>query len=73
MTARERIQTTCVHKKPDRLAVDFGGGFQTGIHVSMVYQLRQALGLDKPGEPVKVIEISQMLGEITPNLENPRN
>lgn len=69
MTSRERIQTTCAHRQPDRLAVDFGGGFQTGIHVSMVYQLRQALGLDQPGTPVKVVEIYQMLGEIAPDLQ----
>jgi hypothetical protein len=64
MTSRERIAATCAHQQPDKLAVDFGGGFQTGIHVSVVYQLRQALGLDAPGTPVKVVEPYQMLGEI---------
>jgi hypothetical protein len=68
-TSRERIRTTCAHRQPDKLAVDFGGGFQTGIHVSMVYKLRQALGLDRPGTPVKVVEIYQMLGEIAPDLQ----
>ncbi len=68
MTSRERIQTACAHREPDRLAVDFGGGFQTGIHVSLVYQLRQALGLDAPGTPVKVVEPYQMLGEVAPDL-----
>jgi hypothetical protein len=68
MTSRERIQATCAHREPDRLAVDFGGGFQTGIHVSVVYQLRQALGLDAPGTPVKVVEPYQMLGEVAPDL-----
>jgi hypothetical protein len=38
------------------------------MHVSSVYQLRQALGLDKPGTPVKVVEPYQMLGEIAPDL-----
>jgi len=37
MTSRERILTACAHHQPDKLPVDFGGGFQTGIHVSMVY------------------------------------
>ncbi len=68
MTARERIETSCSHRQPDKLAVDFGGGFQTGIHVSLVCQLRQALGLDKPGTPVKVVEPYQMLGEVAPDL-----
>jgi hypothetical protein len=38
------------------------------MHVSSVYELRQALGLDAPGTPVKVIEPYQMLGEIAPDL-----
>jgi uroporphyrinogen-III decarboxylase len=69
MTSRERILTTCQHRQPDKLPVDFGGGFQAGIHVSMVYKLRQALGLDRPGTPVKVVEIYQMLGEVAPDLQ----
>ena len=69
MTSRERILTACAHRQPDKLPVDFGGGFQTGIHVSMVYKLRQALGLDRPGTPVKVVEIYQMLGEVAPDLQ----
>ncbi len=68
MTSRERIQASCAHREPDKLAVDFGGGFQTGMHVSVVYQLRQSLGLDKPGTPVKVVEPCQMLGEMAPDL-----
>jgi hypothetical protein len=69
MTSRERIQTACAHQQPDKLPADFGGGFQAGIHVSMVYKLRQALGLDRPGTPVKVVEIYQMLGEVAPDLQ----
>ncbi|MBN2501369.1 MAG: hypothetical protein JXB38_11370 [Anaerolineales bacterium] len=38
------------------------------MHVSSVYLLRQALGLDTPGTPVKVIEPYQMLGEIKDDL-----
>jgi uroporphyrinogen-III decarboxylase len=69
MTSRERIQTTCAHRQPDKLPVDFGACFQAGIHVSMVYKLRQALGLDQSGTPVKVVEIYQMLGEVAPDLQ----
>lgn len=68
MIARERIQATCAHREPDKLPVDFGGGFQTGIHVSTVYALRQRLGLDAPGTPVKVVEVYQMLGEVQDDL-----
>ena len=46
-----------------------GGTSWTGIQVSVVAKLRQALGLDKPGEPVKVIEPYQMLGEVAADLQ----
>ncbi len=36
--------------------------------MTSVYKLRQALGLDEPGTPVKVVEPYQMLGEIKPDL-----
>jgi len=70
MTSRERIEATCSHQEPDRVALDFGGGFQTGIHVSVVYALRQHYGLDAPGIPVKVVEPYQMLGEVKDDLRD---
>jgi hypothetical protein len=56
------------HREPDRVPIDLGACAVTGMHVSTVYKLRQALGLDAPGVPVKVIEPYQMLGEIAPDL-----
>jgi hypothetical protein len=38
------------------------------MHVTTVYLLRQALKLDSPGTPVRVIEPYQMLGEIKSDL-----
>jgi hypothetical protein len=38
------------------------------MHVWAVYRLRQALGLDPPGTPVKVIRPYLMLGEVAPDL-----
>jgi hypothetical protein len=38
------------------------------MHASTVYALRQAMGLDQPGTPVKVTDPYQMLGEIKPDL-----
>jgi hypothetical protein len=52
------------HQIPDRVPLDLGGTTVTGMHASSVYLLRQALGLDPPGTPVKVIDPMQMLGEI---------
>jgi len=68
MTSRERVTATLAHEEPDRIPIDLGGSPVTGMHVSVVYGLRQALGLDAPGTPVKVVEPYQMLGEIEPDL-----
>lgn len=68
MNSRERVQATLAHTEPDRVPLDLGGSAVTGIHVSSVYQLRQALGLDAPGTPVKVVEPYQVLGEVAPDL-----
>jgi hypothetical protein len=68
MNSRERVQCALNHEEPDRVPVDLGAGFQTGMHVQSVYRLRQALKLDPPGTPVKVVEPYQMLGEIKPDL-----
>jgi Uroporphyrinogen decarboxylase (URO-D) len=68
MTSRERVQMVIEHKEPDRVPLDLGACTVTGMHVDTVYKLRQALHLDEPGTPVKVMEPSQMLGEIKPDL-----
>jgi Uroporphyrinogen decarboxylase (URO-D) len=68
LTSRERVERALAHEEADRVPLDLGGSLITGMHVSSVYKLRQALGLDPPGTPVKVIEVYQMLGEIKPDL-----
>jgi hypothetical protein len=68
MNSRQRIQEAFQHRETDRVPLDLGGTPVTGMHVSSVYLLRQALGLDTPGTPVKVVNIYQMLGEIKPDL-----
>ncbi len=70
MTSRERVQRTLQHTQPDRVPLDLGASAVTGMHVNAVYALRQALGLDAPGTPVKVLEPYQMLGEIAPDLQD---
>ena len=67
-TSRERVIYALNHQEADRIPLDLGAGGQTGMHVASVYLLRQALGLDEPGTPVKVIEPYQMLGEIKVDL-----
>jgi hypothetical protein len=63
-SSRQRVLETLDHKEPDRVPLDLGGSLLTGMHVSSVYRLRQALHLEPPGTPVKVIDPYQMLGEI---------
>jgi hypothetical protein len=64
MTSRERVNNALNHKEADRVPVDLGGSSVTGMQADTVYKLRQALGLDAPGTPVRVVEPYQMLGEI---------
>ena len=70
MTSRERVHLALQHREADRVPLDLGGSAVTGMQVDTVYQLRQALHLDEPGTPVKVVEPYQMLGEIQPDLMN---
>jgi len=68
MNSRERVALALDHQEPDRVPLDLGGSPTTGMHVSTVYALRQALEMDPPGTPVKVVEPYQMLGEIASDL-----
>lgn len=68
MNSRARVVQAINHIQPDQVPLDLGGGPTSGMHVSSVYLLRQALHLDPPGAPVKVIEPYQMLGEIKTDL-----
>ncbi len=84
MTSRQRVLSALSYEQVDRAAVDLGGTLGTGAHVSVIANLRRALGLDKGGARVKVVEPYQMLGEVaadlretlgidTVNLPGPRN
>ena len=68
MDGRQRIRLALEHREADRAPMDFGATVTTGIAASVVYKVRQALGLDVSGEPVKVIDPYQMLGEIGADL-----
>src|ERR1035437_3931074 len=66
-SSRERVLCALDHRQPDRIPVDFGGTFVSGIHVSRVLALRDYFGLGK--KPVKVIDPGQFLGEIDEDLK----
>ncbi|MCX6894979.1 MAG: methyltransferase, partial [Verrucomicrobia bacterium] len=67
MTSRERLAATLNHRQPDRVCVDFGATFVTGMHVSVVHRLRQRV-LGDSQYRVKIVEPYQMLGEIDDEL-----
>jgi len=70
MTGRQRVLEALNYRKVDRVPVDLGGTLGTGAHVSVIANLRRALGLDKLGTPVKVVEPYQMLGEVAADLRD---
>lgn len=67
MDGRTRLATTLDHRQPDRVCIDFGATFVTGLHVSAVDRLRKAV-LGDTGYRVRVNEPYQMLGEIDDEL-----
>ena len=66
MTSKERIRSAIEHRQPDKLPIDFGSSFITGIHCSVVENLRQHYRLQP--RPVKVCEPYQMLGLVEDDL-----
>ena len=62
MTSRERVLAALNHQEPDRVPIDLGGTFVTGIHAQTLHHLRRHLGLED--RLVKVYEPHQMLGEV---------
>ncbi len=66
MTSKERIRAVVDHREADRLPMDFGSSFITGIHCSVVEGLRRHYALEP--RPVRVCEPYQMLGEVEEDL-----
>ncbi|MFZ4774788.1 MAG: uroporphyrinogen decarboxylase family protein [Terrimicrobiaceae bacterium] len=66
MTSKERLRAAIEHRQPDRLPMDFGASFITGIHCSVVENLRRHYKLAP--QPVKVCEPYQMLGLVEDDL-----
>jgi hypothetical protein len=67
MTSRERLITTLNHRQPDRVCVDFGATWISGIHASVVHQLKQRL-IGPGASPTRVHEPYQMLAEVDEEL-----
>lgn len=69
MNSRQRLDATLNHRQPDRVCVDFGSTFITGMHVSIVDRLRKAV-LGDNSYKVKVCEPYQMLGDVDDELRD---
>jgi hypothetical protein len=67
MTPRERLIATLNHRQPDRVCADFGGTWISGIHTSIVHQLKQRL-IGPSAAPTRVQDPYQMLGEVDDGL-----
>ena len=67
VTSRDRLIATLSHHQPDRVCVDFGGTAVSGIHASIVHQLKLRL-LGPSGLPVRIVEPYQMLAEVDADL-----
>lgn len=59
MTSRERVRLAIAHKQADRVPIDIGGTFVTGVHVDEYLKIARHLGMDM--ELPKVYEQSLML------------
>jgi len=68
MTSRQRVLTALNHEEPDRVPLDLGASVVTGIMASPLSELRLALGLDEPGDRVRVTDCYQILGEVSNDL-----
>lgn len=45
MTPRERVLTALSHREPDRVPIDIGGSFATGINIAAYEALKEHLGI----------------------------
>ena len=62
MNSRERFRATINHQQPDRVCLDIGATWVTGISATAYAKLRAALNL--PAEPPKIHEPYQLLGYV---------
>ena len=62
MTRRERVLKAINHEEPDRVPIDLGAHFSTGISAFAYQNLREYLGL--PVNDIEVPDYSQMLARV---------
>ncbi|MFV0527882.1 MAG: uroporphyrinogen decarboxylase family protein [Lachnospiraceae bacterium] len=60
MTSRERVLASLNHEQPDKVPIDLGSTYNSGISACALYRLRDYYGL--PQHPIQIYETSQMIG-----------
>ena len=65
-TSRERLNKTINHEEPDKVVMDIGSSFTTGISAFLIERLREKLGLEK--RLTKVFEPFEFLGLVEDDL-----
>ncbi len=61
MTSRDRVVTTCSHREPDRIPVDFGSMGSTGITALAYARLKEHLNIEEGS--IRVYDTGQQLAE----------
>lgn len=62
MTSRQRVLTALAHQEPDRMPIDLGMHFSTGISAFAYYRLREYLGLST--EHIEIVDPVQFLARV---------
>ena len=62
MNSRERVLKAINFEEPDRVPLDLGGSWVTGIHAEAYSRLKRAIGVNSG--PVRVFDLFQMLAEV---------
>jgi uroporphyrinogen-III decarboxylase len=62
MNSKERVLAAINHKQPDKVPIDIGSAYTSGISVSALYRLRDYFGL--PKKDMEIYEVMQMLGTV---------
>ena len=62
MTSRERVIKAINHEEPDRVPLDLGASYTSGISACALYRLREYYGLEK--RPIGLTDPAQLLGQM---------
>jgi len=62
MTSRQRVLRAIRHEETDRIPLDLGSTYVTGIHAYAYGRLREHMGLS--GSPVEIIDTYQLLARV---------